>query len=238
MSKASSKVLLDYTFVLDASGSMSADVPEVLSELNEQLLELKQKYEETSRPCRITIVKFDTEYEVLRQDEPIESVAYISENEYYSRGMTALFDAIGISLSRTQARIDYKVDRGEAEALLVVYTDGGENASKEFGGARLRQLIQEVQDKDGWSFALIGSDMSAIREMERMNMDRKMMMHHSPRQKRGSMASVVKSVSDFYTEKEEAFNVACEMPVNEIAEERERRTQVSKWSRFKRKDMK
>ena len=52
------------------------------------------------------------------------------------------------------------------------------------------------------------------------------------------MASVVKSVSDFYTEKEEAFNVACEMPVNEIAEERERRTQVSKWSRFKRKDMK
>ena len=238
MSKASSKVLLDYTFVLDASGSMSADVPEVLSELNEQLLELKQKYEETSRPCRITIAKFDTEYEVLRQDEPIESVAYISEKEYYSRGMTALYDAIGISLSRTQARIDYKVDRGEAEALVVVYTDGGENASKEFGGARLRQLIQEVQDKDGWSFALIGSDMSAIREMERMNMDSKMMMHHSPRQKRGSMASVVKSVSDFYTEKEEAFNVACEMPVNEIAEERERRTQVSKWSRFKRKDMK
>ena len=45
MSKASSKVLLDYTFVLDASGSMSADVPEVLSELNEQLLELKRKYE-------------------------------------------------------------------------------------------------------------------------------------------------------------------------------------------------
>ena len=238
MSKASSKVLLDYTFVLDASGSMSADVPEVLSELNEQLLELKQKYEETSRPCRITIVKFDTEYEVLRQDEPIENVAYISENEYYSRGMTALFDAIGISLSRTQARIDYKVDRGEAEALVVVYTDGGENASREFGAARLRRLIKEVQEKDGWSFALIGSDMSAIREMENLNMDRKMMMHHSPRQKRGSLAGVVKSVSDFYTEKEDSFTVACAMPKAEMDEERERRTQVSKWSKFKRKDMK
>ena len=67
-------VLLDYTFVLDASGSMSREISEVLDELNRQLKELKLKFEETARPCRVTIVKFDTRYEVLRDQEAIEAV--------------------------------------------------------------------------------------------------------------------------------------------------------------------
>ena len=33
-------VLLDYTFVLDASGSMHREIPEVLEELNRQIREL------------------------------------------------------------------------------------------------------------------------------------------------------------------------------------------------------
>ena len=70
-------VLLDYTFVLDASGSMCREIPEVLEELNRQIRELKLKFAETLRPCRITIVKFDTDYEVLRDSE---SVATDSES--------------------------------------------------------------------------------------------------------------------------------------------------------------
>ena len=45
-------VLLDYTFVLDASGSMHREIPEVLEELNRQIRELKLKFKETLRPCR------------------------------------------------------------------------------------------------------------------------------------------------------------------------------------------
>ena len=77
-------VLLDYTFVLDASGSMSGEISEVLDELNRQLKELKLKFEETARPCRVTIVKFDTRYEVLRDQEAIEAVSLVTPEEYYA----------------------------------------------------------------------------------------------------------------------------------------------------------
>ena len=118
-------VLLDYTFVLDASGSMSGEISEVLDELNRQLKDLKVKWLDTSRPCRVTIVKFDTDYVVLRDHEYIQDVNLITEDEYYAGGMTSLYDAIGLSVKRADARIDFQVRRGNAEALVVVFTDGG-----------------------------------------------------------------------------------------------------------------
>ena len=73
--KLKKNVLLDYTFVLDASGSMSTEIAEVLDEVNRQIRELKSKYEESERPCRVTIVKFDTVYNVLRDSERIQTWA-------------------------------------------------------------------------------------------------------------------------------------------------------------------
>ena len=72
-------VLLDYTFVLDASGSMSGEISEVLDELNRQLVELKEKYEQTERPCRVTIVSLIlvTKYCVIRSSFRILSLSPI-----------------------------------------------------------------------------------------------------------------------------------------------------------------
>ena len=156
-------VLLDYTFVLDASGSMSGEISEVLDELNRQLVELKEKYEQTERPCRVTIVKFDTRYEVLRDHEYIQDVSLITEDEYYAGGMTSLYDAIGLSVKRADARIDFQVRRGNAEALVVVFTMGERtNITREFSGSDIQSLMRDYQERDGWEIALIGTDMSAI----------------------------------------------------------------------------
>ena len=92
------------------------------------MVELKEKYEQTERPCRVTIVKFDTRYEVLRDQEFIQDIELITDREYYAGGMTSLYDAIGLSVKRADARIDFQVRRGNAEALVVVFTDGERTA--------------------------------------------------------------------------------------------------------------
>jgi uncharacterized protein YegL len=187
-------VLLDYTFVLDASGSMRAEIPEVLEELNRQIRELKLKFEETLRPCRITIVKFDTVYVVLRE-------------EYFSEGMTALYDAIGLAVKRTDARVDFQVRRGEAEALVVIFTDGGENASSEFTGPDIQKILGDYQERVGWEIALIGTDVSAIMDMGRRNMRRDKMRYYNQNQKVEAMYSLGQSVSEYYTTKDSSLNL-------------------------------
>ena len=54
------------------------EIPEVLEELNRQIRDLKLKFKETLRPCRITIVKFDTDYVVLRDSESVAELAEIT----------------------------------------------------------------------------------------------------------------------------------------------------------------
>ena len=215
-------VLLDYTFVLDASGSMSGEISEVLDELNRQLVELKEKYEQTERPCRVTIVKFDTRYEVLRDHEYIQDVSLITEDEYYAGGMTSLYDAIGLSVKRADARIDFQVRRGNAEALVVIFTDGGENSSREFSGSDIQSLMRDYQERDGWEIALIGTDMSAIMDMGRRNMRQDKMRHYRQNQKREAMYNLSQSVSEYYTGFDKEFNLDKK---KWMAEQRRRRDQ-------------
>ena len=200
-------VLLDYTFVLDASGSMSGEISEVLDELNRQLVELKEKYEQTERPCRVTIVKFDTRYEVLRDHEYIQDVSLITDREYYAGGMTALYDAIGMSVKRADARVDFKVKRGDAESLVVVFTDGGENSSREFSGHAIQDLLKDYQEREGWEIALIGTDMSAITDMGRRSMRQDKMRHYKQHQKREALYNLSQSVSEYYTGDDKSFTL-------------------------------
>ena len=90
---------------------------EVLDELNRQLVELKEKYEQTERPCRVTIVKFDTRYEVLRDQEFIQDIELITEENTMLRYDCALRRYWSL-VKRADARVDFKVKRGDAEALV------------------------------------------------------------------------------------------------------------------------
>ena len=200
-------VLLDYTFVLDASGSMSGEIAEVLDEVNRQIWELKSKYEESERPCRVTIVKFDTVYKVLRDSERIQNMQEITSEEYYAGGMTALYDAIGLAVKRADARVNFKVRRSEAEALVVVFTAGGENASREFAGHDMQALLKDYQEREGWDIALIGTDISAINDMEGKSMRRKMMRNYGQHEKRRALYNLSSSVSDYYSASDAKFSL-------------------------------
>ena len=159
---------------------------------------------------------------MLRDHEYIQDVSLITEDEYYAGGMTSLYDAIGLSVKRADARIDFQVRRGNAEALVVVFTDGGENSSREFSGSDIQSLMRDYQERDGWEIALIGTDMSAIMDMGRRNMRQDKMRHYRQNQKREAMYNLSQSVSEYYTGFDKEFNLDKK---KWMAEQRRRRDQ-------------
>lgn len=215
-------VLLDYTFVLDASGSMSHDIDEVLCEVNQQLQDLKQKQEELGRPCRVTIVKFSSVYTVLRDNERIEKLKPLTKEEYNARGMTALYDAFGLSVKRADARVDFRVRRGDAEALVVVFTDGRENVSKEFDGPAVAKLFEEYQDREGWEIVLIGTDLGTMVDMEKHRMHRSKMRGYEQHEKKRALQNLSLSVSDYYSGVDKNFSLTKEAFIEQRRLERER----------------
>ena len=138
------KELTELVFILDRSGSMSGLESDTIGGYNSLLK--KQKKEDGE--CIITTVLFDDKYELLHDRINIRGVAPITEREYFVRGMTALLDAIGRTINKiVNAQMHTTEDQRPEKTMLVIITDGMENASREYGYDKVRKMI-EYQKKN------------------------------------------------------------------------------------------
>ena len=152
-----------YLLILDESGSMGSVKKETLSGLNEQLKTIKNL--ENKFPDQdyfVSIVKFDDEIVPLFEDVPAGKVRELTEKDYAPDAMTALHDAVGISVNKLKDRISAKLNSGEASALVVILTDGAENASKEYDAAKIKDLITSLEKTGMWTFTFIGANQDSV----------------------------------------------------------------------------
>ena len=140
---------LDIVFVIDRSGSMTGSESDTIGGFNSFIEREKKKELDT----RVTVVLFDDRYEVLYTRKPIYEVSKLTEKEYWVRGSTALFDAIGKTINTLNHEIDNKV-------LFVIMTDGMENSSREYSKEQIRSLIKS----HNWEFIFIGADIDSYAE--------------------------------------------------------------------------
>ena len=75
-----------------------------------------------------------------------------------SDGTTALLDAVGNTLSQMKALPD--IDAKGNKVLVVITTDGKENASKEWTYPKVKALISELQEKN-FEFVFLGANIDA-----------------------------------------------------------------------------
>ena len=118
---------LDLIFLIDRSGSMHGSEDDNIGGFNSFIEKEKAKDFET----KVTTILFDNKYEVLYKRRDISEVGELTSDEYFVRGSTALFDAIG----RTITSLDKEINN---KALFVIMTDGMENSSVEFSKSQIR----------------------------------------------------------------------------------------------------
>ena len=149
----------ELVFILDRSGSMSGLESDTIGGFN-SLLD-KQKRESGS--CTVTTVLFDNAYELLHDRIPLNGVNNITGKEYFVRGSTALLDAIGRTVDKIANAERQTAESERAEKVMVVIiTDGMENASREYRFDRVREMIDQEQ-KAGWEFLFLGANIDAIK---------------------------------------------------------------------------
>jgi Mg-chelatase subunit ChlD len=139
----------DIWFLIDRSGSMSSLAEDVVSGFDRFIDEQRRLDGEAT----ITVVQFDDEepHDVLVDARPLDAVRSL-RGCFEPRGMTPLYDAIAALLDRAEAHGGHVDDQ-----LVVIFTDGMENASRRWSRSRLFSGIARLRDQ-GWTFVFLGSN--------------------------------------------------------------------------------
>jgi uncharacterized protein YegL len=155
----------ELVFILDKSGSMSGLESDTIGGFNSNL----KIHRELGGEVRVTTVLFDNEYELLHDRIDIQAIAPMTDKEYQVGGMTALLDAVGMTIHKLrkvqkQTAEDFRAEK----VILVIITDGAENSSREYSYNDIRKLIEHQQQKHGWDFIFLGANIDAFEEAGRL----------------------------------------------------------------------
>lgn len=146
-------------FVLDRSGSMNHLRSAVIENFN-KLIEDQKKID---APCFVSLVQFDDKYQEDYLDVALADVQPLTALTYEPRGGTALFDALGRAVTSLGTRIDrLPTSKRPARVIVVVHTDGAENASKEFKAEQVQSIVKANTDEGGWMFIFAGANIDAF----------------------------------------------------------------------------
>ncbi|MEX2578723.1 MAG: vWA domain-containing protein [Verrucomicrobiales bacterium] len=156
----------EIAYILDMSGSMNPHAEAAVTGFNDFLRE-QQSVEGVAR---ITLVLFDDRYEVPFDSLPVGEVCSIDTGIYRPRGTTALLDAIGKTMKSFRKRIkDLPKNRKPDQVIFAIFTDGLENASRDYTWTDIADKIRKRQDKDGWEFLFLAAGQDAIATAAQMN---------------------------------------------------------------------
>ena len=140
-------------FILDETRSMDKIKAETMKGFNEYIEILKNN--ESSKTALFALTKFNSDkIELVYNGIPLEKVEPLSKKNYHPSAITPLYDAIGKTINALKAKNE------KSAVLIVIQTDGQENASREFSKTMIRDLVEERQQY-GWTFAFLGADIDA-----------------------------------------------------------------------------
>lgn len=147
------------TVILDRSGSMGPLQQATIAGFNEFL----KGQQAAPGEAQISLIQFDNAYEVNYLARPIKEAPPLTAETYQPRGSTALYDAIGRTIIQTGATLAGLPEASRpSKVIVVIDTDGEENASQEFSGKQINTMIREQTDKYAWEFIFLGANQDAI----------------------------------------------------------------------------
>ncbi|WP_265443868.1 vWA domain-containing protein [Acetivibrio straminisolvens] len=165
------KGLTELVFILDRSGSMEGLESDTIGGYNSML----EKQKKEPGEAIVTTVLFDDKYELLHDRINLRGISPITDKEYFARGTTALLDAVGKTINKiANAQKHTSEDERTEHVMFVIITDGMENASREFGYEKVREMIERQKSQYGWEFIFLGANIDAVATAERfgINSDR------------------------------------------------------------------
>lgn len=207
-------LLVHAYILLDRSGSMQSLWTEALSSVNAYAKELDNKTDGDAVDAKVTLAVFDDQagmqFDVLRKDVPALHWQNVTDAEASPRGMTPLLDAIGrvVSLAETD---------NPDKAIIVVMTDGMENASREVTREGAKAALDRVRKK-GWEVVFLGANFDNISDAQSVGVGAARQMSMAPGHMDQTMRMFAKKSRGYFARKAAVeFDEADRETANEAA---------------------
>ncbi len=153
-------------FIIDQSGSMYGSETDVIGGF-QKVIEEQRAVKEGK--CTVSMFKFEDEVEECFVGKDVNDVG---ELEYEPGGCTALNDAVCIAVDRVGEWLAAMPESERpAKNMVVVITDGQENASRLYTHKDARERIQHQTDKYGWTFVYLGANITDATEAREMGFE-------------------------------------------------------------------
>ena len=88
-----------------------------------------------------------------------------------------------------------------ASVVVVIITDGYENASQRFDYRTVASMIQEKEHSGQWSFSFIGADIDAIHASRELNLKKQNVRSYAKKDFGGMMNDVSESMREYSYQK-------------------------------------
>lgn len=155
-----------YLIIMDRSGSM-IDIKEDMEGGFRQYVKDQLVGLPSSMRATLTLHQFDTLHERKYSFMPLDEVP---DYELVPRGGTALYDAVGMAVTREGEVIEAMPAELRPERVIcVIVTDGKNNSSHEWNKSQISALLARQSD---WGITYLGANQDAFEEGDSMGVTR------------------------------------------------------------------
>jgi uncharacterized protein YegL len=186
--------LSELIIILDRSGSMAS----IRADMEGGFRSFIQDRQRDPTSVLVSLYQFDDHYDVVYEERPVQHVHGLSLEP---RGSTALLDAVGRTINRVGERLRRKPEHARPGAVVVmIITDGMENASHEFRADQVRGLIEHQEQHYNWKFMYLGADANAFAEAQALgiNVQRSAKYTHDPLGTHALFTASSNSIGEYY----------------------------------------
>ena len=177
-------------FVIDESGSMYRSTEDVIGGFKSTIEEQKKVKD---GKCAVSLFKFSGAVNEVYLGKDVNE---IEDLEYIAGGCTAMNDGIGTAIDKVGKWLsDMNEEDRPSKNLIVIMTDGAENASKEYNFTRVKEMIKHQEEKYNWTFMYMGTDITSMEDVNKLGIR---MSAFSARKDYASNYSVVNEATTMY----------------------------------------
>jgi hypothetical protein len=178
--------------LLDRTGSMSGIWDEALSSVNAYAANIASTAGDVVP--EVTLAVFDAQdglqFDVLRRSVAPKVWKPVDNSEASPRGMTPLFDAIARIIAMAET------DKPE-KAVIVIMTDGAENASREVTKDGVKAALDRAA-KHGWEVVFLGAEFANFADADAVGISASKSMAMGAGRMSDSMAKLARKSQAYY----------------------------------------
>ena len=196
-----------YHLIVDKSGSMCDCIESTINGFNEQVNKIKSnahEFQEEEITMGLTLFNDYADHHYFLANP--STVQLLNANTYRPNGNTALMDAVGETVNSIENQL--RESHIPATVVVVILTDGYENASKKYNLEKIRNMISKLEETGNWTFSFIGATLDAVDVAASMSIKSQNSFSFEKKEMKNAVWDKLdKSVSSYFTKKRSNRNL-------------------------------